>query len=78
MGIEQLAGAWRLRGAYSEMADTGETIDVFGPEPQGLRTAAPPQPACAGSALKDAMATTPLTKARASRAKATKRQQPCR
>src|SRR3954453_2210397 len=35
MALEGVAGAWRLKTAHFEMADTGEVDDMFGPDPRG-------------------------------------------
>ena len=35
MALEGVAGAWRLKTAHFEMADTGEITDMFGSDPQG-------------------------------------------
>jgi hypothetical protein len=35
MAVGALAGAWRVVSAYVEFADTGETADPFGPQPEG-------------------------------------------
>jgi hypothetical protein len=35
VGVGPLAGAWRVASAFVEFADTGETRDTLGPNPDG-------------------------------------------